>query len=69
MKTQLRQKDPSFLELEQKHRKLDDELMRFELHVYLSPQEERERRDMQKQKLAVKDKIAAMLRRQALSYN
>jgi uncharacterized protein YdcH (DUF465 family) len=67
LKTKLRKEDPTFLELELKHRRLDNELMRFELHVYLSPQEERERRDMQKQKLAVKDRMAAILRSQALN--
>lgn len=69
LKTKLRKEDPHFLELEQEHRKLDNELLRFELHVYLSPQEEQARRQMQKQKLAVKDQLAAMLRRQALAYN
>ncbi|MBS1192586.1 MAG: hypothetical protein H6Q97_565 [Nitrospirae bacterium] len=37
--------------------------MNFEIHVYLSPEEEIERRRLQKLKLAAKDKMMEMLRR------
>ena len=59
----LRMENPEFQQLEQEHRKLDSELMSFETHVYLSPEEEFERRRLQKLKLAAKDKMMEMIRR------
>lgn len=69
MKAKLRNEDPNFAELERAHRKLDEALMLFELHVYLSPEDEHVRRDMQKQKLAVKDQMEAMMRKRAAMLN
>jgi len=37
--------------------------MNFEIHVYLSPEEEIERRRLQKLTLAAKDKMMEMIRR------
>lgn len=62
-RVKLRTENPEFKQLEQEHRKLDDELMSFETHVYLSPEEEFERRRLQKLKLAAKDKMMEMIRR------
>lgn len=62
LKAKLRTESPEFQQLEQEHRRIDKELMNFELHVYLSPEEEIERRRLQKLKLAAKDKMTAMLR-------
>lgn len=63
VRVKLRTENPEFKQLEQEHRKLDDELMSFETHVYLSPEEEFERRRLQKLKLAAKDKMMEMIRR------
>jgi len=63
LKAKLRTESTEFQQLEQEHRRIDKELMNFELHVYLSPEEEIERRRLQKLKLAAKDKMTAMLRR------
>lgn len=63
VRVKLRTENPEFKQLEQEHRKLDDELMSFETHVYLSPEEEIERRKLQKLKLAAKDKMMEMIRR------
>ena len=63
LKAKLRTESTEFHQLEQEHRRIDKELMNFELHVYLSPEEEIERRRLQKLKLAAKDKMTAMLRR------
>jgi uncharacterized protein len=60
---QLRKADPEFQRWEQEHRKLDDALMNFEAHVYLTPEEEIERKRMQKLKLAAKDRMMEMVRR------
>jgi len=62
-RVKLRMENPEFQQLEQEHRKLDSELMSFETHVYLSPEEEFERRRLQKLKLAAKDKMMEMIRR------
>ena len=63
LRVKLRIESPEFKQLEQEHRKLDSELMSFETHVYLSPEEEIERRRLQKLKLAAKDKMREMIRR------
>ena len=63
LRAKLRTESAEFQRLEQEHRKIDKELMNFEIHVYLSPEEEIERRRLQKLKLAAKDKMMEMLRR------
>jgi hypothetical protein len=63
VKAKLRTESAEFHKLEQEHRKIDKELMNFEIHVYLSPEEEIERRRLQKLKLAAKDKMMEMIRR------
>ena len=63
LKAKLRTESSEFQQLEQEHRRIDKELMNFELHVYLSPEEEFERRRLQKLKLAAKDKMSEMVRR------
>lgn len=63
LKAKLRTENAEFQRLEQEHRKIDKELMNFEIHVYLSPEEEIERKRLQKLKLAAKDKMTEMLRR------
>ena len=69
LKIKLRKEDPEYAELELAHRRLDDQLMRYELHVYLSPEDEQMRRELQKKKLALKDQLAAMLEREAAHLN
>lgn len=63
VRAKLRTEDPEFERIEQEHRHLDQQLMSFETHVYLSPEEEFERRRLQKMKLAAKDRMADMIRR------
>ena len=63
LRVKLRTENAEFQQLEREHRKLDSELMSFETHVYLSPEEEFERRRLQKLKLAAKDKMMEMIRR------
>ncbi len=63
VRTKLRTENAEFQRLEEEHRTLDKQLMNFETHVYLSPEEEFERRRLQKLKLAAKDRIADMIRR------
>jgi hypothetical protein len=57
----LAEKDPMFKNLVQEHRMLDGKLKEFDRKVYLSPDEEMERKRLQKLKLAKKDMIAQKL--------
>ena len=43
VRARLRTEDPEFQRLEQEHRQLDQKLLTFETHVYLSPEEEKAR--------------------------
>ena len=58
---ELAARDPEFRALVQEHRTLDEKLKEFDRKVYLSSEEEMERKRLQKLKLAKKDKIARIL--------
>ncbi|MBE0603865.1 MAG: YdcH family protein [Deltaproteobacteria bacterium] len=53
--------DPDFKALVEEHRLLDEKLKELDRKVYLLPEEELERKRLQKLKLARKDKIAQIL--------
>jgi uncharacterized protein YdcH (DUF465 family) len=55
------EKNPEFRSLVQEHRMLDDKLKEFDRKVYLTAEEEMERKRLQKLKLAKKDQIAKIL--------
>ncbi len=55
------EKNPEFRNLVHEHRMLDDKLKEYDRKVYLTPDEEIERKKLQKLKLAKKDQIARML--------
>jgi hypothetical protein len=55
------EKNPEFKNLVQEHRMLDDKLKELDRKVYLTPDEEMERKRLQKLKLAKKDQIARIL--------
>lgn len=59
----LRSEDQEYQRLAQEHRKLEDTLMTFEIHRYLTPEEEIERKRIQKLKLAAKDRMMDIVRR------
>jgi uncharacterized protein YdcH (DUF465 family) len=61
--TRLSVEDPEYQRWEQEHKKLEDSLMSFETHRYLTPEEEVERKRIQKLKLAAKDKMMEIIRR------
>lgn len=58
------EKDPEFKALVREHRMLDERLKEFGKKVYLTPDEEIERKRLQKLKLAKKDRIAQKLSEQ-----
>jgi len=57
----LAEKNPEFRTLVQEHRMLDDKLKEFDRKLYLTADEEMERKRLQKLKLIKKDQIARML--------
>lgn len=59
----LRVENSEFQKWEQEHRQLENTLMSFEAHRYLSPEEEVERKRIQKLKLAAKDRMMEIVRR------
>ena len=59
----LRSENSEFQKWEQEHRKLEDSLLTLEAHRYLTPEEEMERKRIQKLKLAAKDRMMEIIRR------
>lgn len=59
---QLRAISLEFRELEESHRRLDQELQELLKHPVLTPQEELLKKQIQKEKLGKKDRMAAMIR-------
>lgn len=63
MAARLRVENTEFQQWEQEHSKLESTLQSIDSHVYLSPEEEVERKRIQKLKLAAKDRIMDLIRR------
>jgi uncharacterized protein YdcH (DUF465 family) len=61
--TRLRTENSEYQKWEQEHKKLEETLISFEAHRYLTPEEEVERKRIQKLKLAAKDKMMEIIRR------
>jgi hypothetical protein len=59
----LKAENPEYQKWEQEHKKLEDTLMAFESYRYLTPEQEVERKRMQKLKLAAKDRMMDIIRR------
>jgi uncharacterized protein YdcH (DUF465 family) len=58
----LRASNPEFRELEEAHHRLDAELAELHKRHVLTPQEEMLKKQIQKEKLAKKDKMAELVR-------
>lgn len=58
----LRESNPEFRALEESHHKLDAELSELQKRHVLTPQEEISKKQMQKEKLAKKDRMAELVR-------
>jgi uncharacterized protein len=63
LRAKLRMEDPEFQKWEEEHHKLESTLASIDSHVYLTPEEEVERKRIQKLKLAAKDKMMDLIRR------
>ncbi len=61
--SKLRTENPEYQKWEQEHRKLEDSLLTYETYRYLTPEQEVERKRIQKLKLAAKDKMMDIVRR------
>jgi uncharacterized protein YdcH (DUF465 family) len=59
----LRTENAEFQKYEAEHHELESTLKSIDSHVYLTPEEEVERKRIQKLKLATKDKMMDMVRR------
>ncbi len=59
----LRIENPEFQKWEEEHHRLESSLASIDSHVYLTPEEEMERKRIQKLKLAAKDKMMELVRR------
>jgi uncharacterized protein YdcH (DUF465 family) len=62
IKAALGSENEEYKQLLTEHKSLDVQLAEFDSHAYLSPEEELERKKIQKQKLAKKDRMAEMVR-------
>ena len=60
---QLRVENPEFQKWELEHQQLEDSLTSFESRRHLTPEEEVERKRLQKLKLAAKDRMMDIIRR------
>lgn len=58
----LRQSNLEFRQLEESHHRLDAELAELQKRHVLTPQEELQKKQLQKEKLAKKDKMAEIMR-------
>ncbi len=58
----LRRENAEFQKWEEEHNKLEQTLATIDSHPYLSPEEEVERKRIQKLKLATKDRMMEMIR-------
>ncbi len=63
VKARLRTENPEYQKWEQEHSKLEHTLSSFESHRFLTPEEEVERKRIQKLKLVAKDRMMDMVRR------
>jgi uncharacterized protein YdcH (DUF465 family) len=63
VKAKLRTENTEYQRWEQEHSKLEHTLASFESHRYLTPEEEVERKRIQKLNLAAKDKMMDIIRR------
>ncbi len=63
VKERLRTENPEYQRWEQEHSKLEHTLSSFESHRYLTPEEDLERKRVQKLKLAAKDRMMDIVRR------
>jgi uncharacterized protein YdcH (DUF465 family) len=65
----LKNENEEFRKLSEEHRNLDEFLVEIDSRRYLTPGEEIERKNIQKQKLLLKDRMAELIRKYKESYS
>jgi uncharacterized protein YdcH (DUF465 family) len=58
----LREEDPEFRRLAEKHREFDVKISEFDRIYYLTSEQERKRKELQKLKLRIKDEMYLIMR-------
>jgi len=58
----LREADPEFRRLVEKHREFDQKISEFDRIYYLTSEQERKRKELQKLKLRIKDEMYVIMR-------
>ncbi len=58
----LKAENPEFARLAEKHHHLDQQVSAFDRIYYLTSEQERKRKELQKQKLLIKDQLYTMMR-------
>ncbi len=61
----LKEESPEFARLAEKHRQLDQQINGFDRIYYLTSEQERKRKELQKRKLLIKDQMYAIIRQHA----
>jgi uncharacterized protein YdcH (DUF465 family) len=59
--TRLKEEHPEFRRLAEKHREYDQKIGEFDRIYYLTTEQERKRKELQKMKLGVKDQMYAIM--------
>lgn len=65
----LKKESEEFRKIEEEHRLLDEQIIAIDKKLYLTTEEELERKKLQKQKLAKKDRLAELVREYRQSHN
>jgi uncharacterized protein len=60
--TRLKEENPEFRRLAEKHREFDIKIGEYDRIYYLTSEQERKRKELQKLKLNIKDKMYAIMR-------
>ena len=63
----LRSENSEFQRWEEEHSKLEENLLRFTSHRYLTPEEEAEEKRIKKLKLIAKDRMMAIVRQHSIA--
>lgn len=65
----LKEDDSEFRRLAEKHRDFDQKIMEFDRVYYLTSEQERKRKELQKMKLRIKDEMYAIMRQHIQARN
>lgn len=65
----LKEENPDFRRLAEKHREYDQKIMELDRVYYLTSEQERKRKELQKMKLKIKDEMYAIMRQHMQAQN